>query len=711
MLEQSYERLRADLLSATSWPTGASSESAQPPLTASSTQLHTALLALDYENRRLRGQLAEAERERAKAAALSSASQRGHAQVTARVETLLSARARAKESAMILKAWSSWRLETAAAALPRVLGEALARRTDLAALRAAFRGWHAHAAGRVRLEAATERAEAVFRHRLLVTSYSVWRERTLQSRASSSSAAAAAATAAAALSAELAAAAQAALCSAQRALLSAELRSPPTPSSTLLDPPMLALQPIPGGGEWAGGRLACACAWLSADGCFQNALSVALESGQPRFSLLRARVSVGVDGWEAAPAEEWTLHPRPALVVSDAAASDTLLPLLAEADCLACGLGNGNVLFLGLGSGEIHILARTSDSNGAWSPPRRLPLSASSPRPPTLPPSQSAPAQLTRLPSGALLFFSSASPSAEVWSLHPSASSGSDDLSAWTVETATLMWTRVDAEEGPRPPPRTAAASAASEADGCLYLFGGLVCDSNPNSNTAEVLDDLWRFDVIGGRWEEVAAAEPRPRGRGAAMVCTSGGALVLTLARCEGLLEEEWWTWERGGSAWRRLRPHNSAPPAPLLRPDSRACCLLLADGNVFRFAEPEIGQCAVSLLCNPAAEEGRACRREAGSASARCTAALRSLADCRAAATRDAAAAAATAELLRVEAAEAAAEVARCAAEAKEAKKGRRGAVEEARKLRAALEAALAAADGERARVERELAKLRNE
>jgi len=612
-------------------------------------------------------------------------------------ERLAAPRALAVRRASLAAALRSWREAAAGRTRRTLLLQRAVARARLRRLRSSVRAWAEAAAASRRALRRLSLARAAAQRRVL----RAWRATATRTRCEAATTAAARASEAAA-EAEARAeagtaradAAERARLAAQAALVRAELRAAPAPHAPLLDC-VLALRALSPSGPppLPQPRPAAATTWVAEDGSAQYAL-LASNGVTEGTSLALLRLPLSAD---AAP--EW----QEARLTAPASPA---LNLEAPAGC-AVGVRGAAILFFGgfdpasaSESAAARLLRRRAGGAWQWAP---VPAAADAPAAPAR-----SHATLTQLPGGLLLLYgghcSTSGPGVlgDLWAARPAEEDGASEEvgdGGWATEAPRLRWFRPQ-RGGAAPPPRRDHAAAAG-ADGRLYIHGGMGAEG--------LLGDLWAFDPGLGEWERLRPAGETPPPRRLHALAVSGAHLLLSgghdgVGDCDGV-----WALalEPGGAAWRRLQ----LPPPPAGGARTGGVAITLACGSVLTLGGCAAGRplrgLAPLILCSPAAEEGRACRREAQAAAAAARAALH------AARCAEAAEAAARAEAARV-AVEAARAQERMAdrLRAGEAAEGERSALRRrlrraeaevarsetaAARLHAALEAALAASDAE--------------
>ena len=162
----------------------------------------------------------------------------------------------------------------------------------------------------------------------------------------------------------------------------------------------------------------------------------------------------------------------------------------------------------------------------------------------------------------------------------------------WRYDTERERWSLLTA--APSPPARWGHAVAVDSRRRVMVIFGGQGSDGT--------LNDLWAFDPLRLRWQQLARDRvgPGPRVGACAAYDETGDTILLAFGSTGSSLRNDLWAYRPDSESWEELSP-------PLLRPPARqdAACLWdasgrrlyvfggrgeedLADGWVFSLAPP---------------------------------------------------------------------------------------------------------------------------
>jgi hypothetical protein len=139
----------------------------------------------------------------------------------------------------------------------------------------------------------------------------------------------------------------------------------------------------------------------------------------------------------------------------------------------------------------------------------------------------------------------------------PSLVSGgpSDEESPAATPTAAESGWRLVASSGPAPPAREDHTWTLAPDGATAYLFGG-------RTAAGAALDDLWAYDLAGGRWERIDAGGPPPRfGHNAAWV--EGFSLVIFAGQSDAAFYNDLWAFDPEAERWKKLPADGDLPVA----------------------------------------------------------------------------------------------------------------------------------------------------
>ena len=93
--------------------------------------------------------------------------------------------------------------------------------------------------------------------------------------------------------------------------------------------------------------------------------------------------------------------------------------------------------------------------------------------------------------------------------------------------------------------------------DGSTWLFGG--------RDGATAYDDLWRYDLAGDSWEQVALSGPAPDARfGHTATWVDGSGLVVWSGQADATtFFDDLWAFDPAAGAWRELAAEGPVPAA----------------------------------------------------------------------------------------------------------------------------------------------------
>jgi N-acetylneuraminic acid mutarotase len=152
----------------------------------------------------------------------------------------------------------------------------------------------------------------------------------------------------------------------------------------------------------------------------------------------------------------------------------------------------------------------------------------------------------------------------------------------WSYQLDSQQWTQLT-PTGTPPSPRNGCS--AVRVGNSMYVFGGLSRFLHPNN-------ELWRYDIAGNAWEQLAPAGPLPPPRfiASAAVDPEAGRIYVyngLAATAQGFSQiGDFWVYDIAGGAWRQLATAPTPPRNKGVFSELRGPCgknyLVYSTGNV---------------------------------------------------------------------------------------------------------------------------------
>jgi len=133
----------------------------------------------------------------------------------------------------------------------------------------------------------------------------------------------------------------------------------------------------------------------------------------------------------------------------------------------------------------------------------------------------------------------------------------------YRFDTQSDRWTRLQ-PQGPVPPPRAFAASAAHEGSRRIFVFGGGV-NTDPFYADFSVYGDLWAYDTRANAWTEIQPVNAGPSGRSRPAVWMVGNRFYV-FGGINGFFStlNDLWVYNVQSRQWTELIPDGVAGSPP---------------------------------------------------------------------------------------------------------------------------------------------------